>query len=44
MDKVIQAAGCDPLMSQEIDRVRDVIRDFKQYQGRLLLGRESVIS
>lgn len=31
-------------MSHEINKVRDINKVFKQYQGKLLLGRESVMS
>lgn len=44
MVTVIHSAGCDPQMSQEINSVRDVTKVLKQYQGKLPLGRESVIS
>ena len=44
MVRVIHTPGCDPTMSQEISTVRDTTKVFKQYQGKLLLGRETVIS
>lgn len=31
-------------VSHEINTVRDINKVFKQYQGKLLLGRESVMS
>ena len=44
MVTVIHGPGCDPPVSQDINTVRDVTKVLKQYQGKLLLGRESVTS